>query len=383
MELYNLVSKSESYYDFGHTTIAGQVLRDVYSIWKSYVLSLKAYKKSRDSFKGLPKPPRYKHKEKDRFQVCYTLSGTAQPINKHYKISKKINFLGKEKEQINLPKLLDDKNIKELVITPTINGYSIVFNYEETKEKLDLGKNKIAAIDLGLNNLCTLTFNNGKNPKIYSGKDIKTINQFYNKRTSILKSKLPNNRKLSNKIKKITKSRNNQINDRIHKITRNIVESLIKENVGKLIVGNNQDWKQDINIGKRNNQNFVSIPHSKIIFQLKYKFEELGGEVITTEESYTSKASFLDLDFIPTYEKNIKCDTKFSGRRVRRLYKRNNGMILNADVNGSYNIMRKADPNAIRQGNLEDLKVNPLMIYFEKDGSIKNNISLHSVAQLY
>jgi len=379
MDVYKLVSKSEPYYDFGHTSIAGQVLRDVYDVWKSYMSSLKSYKKSPSSFKSIPNMPRYKHKENGRFQVCYVLSGTAIPVNKHYKTTKVINFLGKLKSSINLPKILDDKNIKEIVVLKSVGCYSILFNYIEDVEIKELGFDKVASIDLGLSNLCTLTFNDGNQPEIYSGKNIKTINQSYNKKLAYLKSRLSElDKKNSKQISKITRKRNNRIKDNTHKVTRTIVDRLVENKTGVLIIGNNVGWKTDINIGKRNNQNFVSIPHYKIIQQLRYKFEEVGGRVILNEESYTSKASFLDMDFIPTYGIKSELPIKFSGRRIGRLYTRSNGMIINADVNASYNIMRKADPNAVRTGNLGGLKVNPLVVNVNL--STKNDTNLQNVA---
>lgn len=116
----------------------------------------------------------------------------------------------------------------------------------------------------------------------------------------------------------------------------------VENNIGNIVIGLNRDWKQDINIGKVNNQKFVSIPHAKLIDQIRYKADTVGIKVVVREESYTSKASALDLDTVPTYDSKKKNEVKFSGRRVKRgLYKTVKGYLLNADVNGAANILRK------------------------------------------
>lgn len=140
-----------------------------------------------------------------------------------------------------------------------------------------------------------------------------------------------------------------------------IIKMLVQHGIGTLVIGKNDGWKQDINIGKQNNQNFVSIPHARFIQQLEYKAALAGIAVVITEESYTSKASFLDGDEIPVHGKT---DTKpkFSGRRVKRgLYKSKNGTLINADINGSANILRKAFPKAFGEG-IEGFVVNPVRI---------------------
>ena len=142
--------------------------------------------------------------------------------------------------------------------------------------------------------------------------------------------------------------------------SRYIINRLIENQIGILVIGNNPNWKQDINLGKKNNQNFVQIPFFKLIEQLKYKAKLVGIKVIINEESYTSKASFLDWDDLPVYEKGVK--HRFSGKRVKRgLYKASNGIKYNADVNGSLNILRKAVPNAFSNG-IEGVVVHPVKV---------------------
>ncbi|MGB3509793.1 MAG: transposase, partial [Microcoleaceae cyanobacterium] len=153
------------------------------------------------------------------------------------------------------------------------------------------------------------------------------------------------------RLKKLCNKREFKINDYFHKASRLIIDTLINQKVGTLIIGHNEHWKQKINLGKRNNQNFVSVPYNKLIEMLSYQAKMVGIDVILTEESYTSKASFIDNDLIPVYKKGEKNYVTFSGKRIKRgLYRTASIGLINADVNGSLNIMRKAIPNVFDYG---------------------------------
>lgn len=202
----------------------------------------------------------------------------------------------------------------------------------------------IASIDLGLNNLCALAFNNGSQPLLFNGKPLKSMNQYYNKQRSRLQGKLKNGVKTSNRIHKLTFKRNNKINDYLHKCSRLLVNQLVSNNISTLVIGKNTGMKQDINIGRVNNQNFVQAPLFRFADMLKYKCELEGIIVIFQEESYTSKCSFFD-------NESIERHACYAGNRLKRgLFKTAKGMLVNADINGSYNIMRKAIPNAFVNG---------------------------------
>ena len=200
--------------------------------------------------------------------------------------------------------------------------------YESVEVKLDLSESHVASVDLGVNNLATVTLNKkGFQPFIINGRPVKSINQFYNKKKGKLQSELKKT-KSSNRIKRLSAKRNFKIDDYLHKTSRYIINHLIKNQIGVLVIGNNPNWKQGINLGKKNNQNFVQIPFFKLIEQLKYKAKLVGIKVIINEESYTSKASFLDWDDLPVYQKSVK--HRFSGKRVTRgLYKASNGVKYN------------------------------------------------------
>src|SRR5437660_1240445 len=155
--------------------------------------------------------------------------------------------------------------------------------------------------------------------------------------------------RVTKQMEQITTKRNRQVNHYLHAASRAIIAFLVKEGVGTVIVGKNPLWKQEAGMGRRNNQNFVQIPHAKFIDMLTYKASLVGIQVEVQEESYTSKASFLDFDPIPTYKLNDETEHSFSGKRFgrrNRLYRAKNGKIICADVNGSYNILRKSKPDA-------------------------------------
>lgn len=232
--------------------------------------------------------------------------------------------------------------VKQVRIVPKNNYIVIEVIYEANEKELLTDNERYTSIDLGIDNLATCTSNVCK-PFIINGKTIKSINQYYNKKKSKLQSELEikNKTKTSKHIQRLSLKRNNKINDYFHKASRYIVNHLVSHFINTLVIGKNNGWKQETNIGRVNNQKFVSIPHNKFIDMLKYKCQMKGISVILVEESYTSKASFFDNDYIPTYRKD---DDKFSphGRRVKRgLYKTKDGMLINADVNGSLNILRK------------------------------------------
>lgn len=169
-----------------------------------------------------------------------------------------------------------------------------------------------------------------------------------------------NNRKTTKRIQRLTLKRNNKVKDHLHKASKLIVTYLIENNMDTLVIGNNKHWKQEINLGKRNNQNFVQIPFAQFIQMLQYKCLKAGIDCVVTEESYTSKASFLDSDPIPVYGKTE--NTTFSGKRINRgLYRLGNETIINADCNGAYNITRKAFPKAYADG-IEGVGLHPVKL---------------------
>jgi IS605 OrfB family transposase len=218
--------------------------------------------------------------------------------------------------------------------------------YEVSEEALNLDKDNALAIDLGIDNLATCVSTVGT-PFIMDGRKIKSINHQWNKEMARLRSiSTKQGLKTTERIQKITAKRNNRVNDTIKKTARYIADYCIENNIGTLVVGYNADFKRNSNIGKVNNQNFVQIPLGDLRQQLEFLCRKYGIEYVEQEESYTSKSSFLDKDALPEYKAEQVFTGKFSGSRIYRgLYKSKNGTIINADVNGSANIMRKCKQN--------------------------------------
>ena len=202
---------------------------------------------------------------------------------------------------------------------------------------------KACAADPGLDVLMALTFNFDKRPLNINGKPIKALNQYFNKELAKAQSLLPKNTFTSNKIQSLYNKREAQIRNYFGYITNKLVDMLVKNNIDTFVIGYNKEQKQEINLGRKINQNFVSIPFYKLREIIKYKLGEVGIKYVEQEESYTSKASFLDNDYIPTYKDDDTNNYQFSGKRIKRgLYKTNKGQLIHADTNGSFNIMRKA-----------------------------------------
>lgn len=239
-------------------------------------------------------------------------------------------------------------NIKQVRFIPRSSYIVMEVIYEVESIPVREDNHRYAAIDLGIDNLATLTFNDDR-PLIINGKPLKSINQYYNKKKADYQSRNKNTSLL-------TLKRNNKIRDYFHKSTRFITNQLVSSHYNTLVIGYNKGWKQDVNLGTRNNQSFVTIPFLNFVNILKYKCELQGIRVILREESYTSKASFLDRDPIE--------NTTFSGKRIKRgLYKSKKRGVINADVNGSYNIMRKEVGDVVIPAD-RGFVFNPLRISF-------------------
>ncbi|MBI1930658.1 IS200/IS605 family element transposase accessory protein TnpB [Candidatus Poribacteria bacterium] len=247
--------------------------------------------------------------------------------------------------KIPFPKRLEGKNIKEVRIHPRFDArfFEIEFVYEDTKEPQVVDSERAMAIDLGLDNLATCVTTDGAS-FIVDGKYLKSINHQYNKRMAHLNSIRPHqgNDKYTALQCRLTIQRNSRIRDYMNKAARHIIDFCVEHHIGTLAVGYNPDWKRHINIGKRNNQNFVAIPHGALRLKMKNLCARYGIRYFEQEESYTSKASFLDNDILPEWSGESK-EYAFSGRRVHRgLYVSKSGVKLNADVNGACNLLRKS-----------------------------------------
>lgn len=317
--------------------ISQQTLKLVEKNFKSFFKLIKMWKNNKKSLTGKPNPPKYLPKDGMYFLTIPNQSCRIK--NKEIKITKTYS--------IKIPDgvWIDDlENFKQVRIHPTKikNIFKIEIVYEKDCENKDLNYNEYASIDLGVNNLITLVDTLGNKPLIINGKPLKSKNQWYNKQIAKLQSikdKMKIKRR-SKRMNEITEKRNRQIDDYLHKASRLIVNYLLHFKIGNLIVGQNKNWKKEINIGKKNNQNFVQIPYERLIRMLEYKCKLVGIKFKLVEESYTSKCDALALEEIGKHK-------KYLGKRIKRgLFQSSVGKILNADVNGALNILRKVVHNS-------------------------------------
>ena len=303
--------------------VSTNILKILGSTIHSYYQTLKAFHdKSNLSVTSKPQLPRYLHKTEGRSVVEFT----SQTISR--------------KRDLNLSIPTKVKAPKSVRIVPRLKSFVIEVVYEVEVSPLKQTGN-YAAIDLGIDNLATITFSDGTNPLVVKGSKLKSINQGYNRLIAKATSKLPANQKTSQHIHRLWRNREWKLQSELHKITSFLSLYFDEMAIETVFIGKNQSWKQEVSLGKKTNQSFTQIPFNIFISQLTYKCLAKGIEVVEQEESYTSKASFLDEDEIPVYE-NVQDKPRFSGRRVSRgLYKSKDGSVLNADVNGSYNILVK------------------------------------------
>lgn len=322
--------------------MAQQILKEVDGVFKSFFGLLKL--KSKGEYKEKVKLPKYLPKNSFTTLVVGFVRLNENTFILPYSQSYKKNH---KPIKINIPPLLLDKNIKEIRIIPKFNArfFEIQYTYQVENEQRNLDKNNALAIDLGVNNLATCVTNRGKS-FIVDGKKLKSINQWFNKynaKLQSIKDKQDYGKALTMKQKYIWNKRNNKVNDYLSKSARIIINYCLENNIGTLVCGYNNDFQRNSDIGKRNNQNFVNIPFSKLQSKLEYLCEFYGIKYVDQEESYTSKASFFDMDIIPEYKEKDNIEYSFSGKRVRRgMYKTLKGYILNADVNGALNILKKS-----------------------------------------
>ena len=335
--------------------VSQQVLRILDQNWKSFFQANQAYSNNPSLFTGRPKLPKYKQKTKGRNLLVYTI----QAISKTWLKKDRVKLSGTD-----IIVATQVKNIVQARIIPKVGQYVIEIVYEKPEDYTVNNPEAIAAIDIGVSNLAALTSNQkGFVPILINGRPLKSLNQFYNKTQAKLSSQLPQAQSSSKLIQRLTANRNNRIDTYLHQASRWSINHLARHGIGQLIIGKNPLWKQAVNNGKKNNQSFVNIPHARFIEMLIYKGAMKGIKVITAEESYTSRASFLNLDFIPNYGDAEAQTVKFSGyRETRGNYKiKGQATRINADVNGSYNILRKVVPTAFAQG-IEGVVVRPIRV---------------------
>ena len=334
---------------------AQHIIRQTCGDFKNWLSAVKKYKKDPAGFTGKPKMPKYC--KNDTSSYLFTNQDA-------------VIYDGKLKlplTKIRIPVRRRHGKLMEVKVTPVSGGYDLLLTYQVKNTEVP-GAMHSAAVDFGVDNAMAVVSDTGKSI-LFKGRYIKSVNQYFMKekaeRVSLMsKGKEPTERVWSKYLDQLSAYRTNYIRDCFHKMSKKLLEWCQRNDIGYLVLGSNNFWKQNSNIGTVNNQSFVSIPFEMLKKMIELKACEYGVTVIRSEESYTSKASFLDNDEIPVYKEDNTDKYYFSGRRVKRgLYRSSDGTCINADINGAANILRKAgyDTSAVELKNL----LNPEVIRFK------------------
>lgn len=315
--------------------VSQQVLMLLDKNWKSFFAARDGYRKNPSAFTGKPGLSTYLDKTKGRFALVYTIQALSRPALAQQVIKPSGLAIEVQTKQTR---------IAQVRIVPQSGFYVVEIVYERDVVPAAVDPELVAGIDMGLNNLAAIASNKpGFVPVLVNGRPLKHINQFYNKRKAHLQGKIGTTGTTA-LMERITTRRTRQITHYLHTQSHRIIELLVEEGIGTLVIGKNDGWKQAINLGHRTNQNVVQVPHARFIEMLTYKAQLVGIKVVVINESHTSKCSFFDNEPVEHHE-------TYAGRRIKRgLFRTRDGRLINADVNGAYNIIRKAIPNAFGNG---------------------------------
>ena len=332
---------------------AQQTLRLLDKNWKAFFKILNIWTKNKEGYSGRPVPPKYKSKNGKSVLIL---------TNQDVKLRNDLLIFPKVFNSFTIkPKFIENEkfiSFQQVRIIPKNKLFEIELVYKIEVPDSCLPDNKrYLSIDLGLDNLATISNNIEIKPIIINGKGLKSMNKYYNKLISHYQkiAKQMNNSNYTNRLYKLISKRNRKIMDYLHKVSKYIIDYAISNNINTIVVGNNKNWKQNSKLSKKVNQSFVQIPHSRFIELLEYKAETVGIKIIRTEESYTSGTSFLD------NEAPIKENYNKARRIYRGLFKSNNGTLINADINGALQILKKVFPNAYADG-IEGVVLHPVRV---------------------
>ncbi len=317
--------------------VAQWVLKQVCAAWDSYFASIAEWNVAPGKFLGHPKLPKYLDKQGRNLLVYTSQAISRDPKNAGWVVPSGV--------PIRVATPLSHAQMAQVRLVPKATHFVVEVVYEREPEPKPVDPALIASIDIGVNNLAAITSNKrGFTPLLVNGRPLKSLNQAYNKQREHRQKRLLPDQMNSRALDEMTDHRHRAITSYLHTASRALIDLLVREGIGTLVIGKNVGWKQEANMGKKNNQSFVFIPHARFIQMLQYKAELVGIQVVTIEESHTSKCSFLDLEPICHQD-------HYLGKRVKRgLFVASTGQAINADVNGSYNILRRYASSVFAQG---------------------------------
>ena len=340
VRLFQLPSEDDDHNNYQKlpAQTAQWTIRKVRQSWNSFFRAVKDYKKRPEKYLGRPRPPKYREKNGE-FLLIFT-NQQCSIENGILKFPRTVNMEVKTR--------LENVDLREVRIVPQGVGYAIEIVYEKEISDLNNGRpERIMGIDIGVRNIVTIGDSIPEKGIAVRGGVLKSINQFFNKEYARLKSisdRQSGNRQLTHREKKLFMKRNRKLKDVMHKLSRSIVNYAELKSIDTIVIGHNNGWKQDADMGRKNNQNFVQIPFNKLIQQIRYKGEEAGIRVVIQEENHTSKCSFLDHESVEHHD-------EYKGRRTERgVFRSSSGTLIHADLNAAYNIIKKAIPEAFANG---------------------------------
>lgn len=348
-KLAGMVKDSEPYRDLG-SNVGQQTLRILDRNWKSFFAGIKGWSKNKDKYLGKPRLPNYLPRD-GRFVLVADKNKFSIVDDSYIRFSwKPLRILN------NTFKTKSQGRPIQVRFIPKGNLYVMELIYEIEVPEPITDSNRIIGVDIGVNNLATVGNNARLQPFIINGKPLKSMNQYYNKKKAKLQSNLKtkHNKDWSNKLQQLTQKRNNKINDYLHNASRFIIDYCIRNNFDTIVIGKNDGWKQKSKLYDIVNQNFTQIPFESFVYKIQYKAENAGIKVILTEESYTSGTSFLD------NELPIK-DNYNKSRRIKRGLFKSGSQLINADLNASYQIIKKVFPNVFTDG-IEGVGLHPIRV---------------------
>ncbi len=317
--------------------VAQWVLKQVCTAWDSYFAAVAEWQAHPEKFKGHPKLPKYLPKH-GRNLLVYTSQAISRDL-------KNVGWVVPSGVAIRVATKHTHAAMAQVRLVPKATHYMVEVIYEREPEPQAVDPTLIASVDIGVNVLAAITSNKpGFTPLLVNGRPLKSCNQSYHKRRAKAQARLPKEQFTSRALEEMTDVRHRRIQSYLHTASRAIINLLVREGIGTLVIGQNVGWKQEVNLGKHNNQAFVFIPHARFIEMLTYKAALVGIQVVTIAESHTSKCSFLDGE-------PLQHHAHYLGKRIKRgLFITSTGQTLHADVNASYNILRRYAPHVVAQG---------------------------------
>jgi IS605 OrfB family transposase len=345
--------KTNENYQILPSAIGQQTLKIVDRSFKSFFGLLKARRQSK--YQSRVSIPKYLPKD-GYFQLIIPKNGFQIKGNKiHIGISRQLKKeTGLKNIVLDFPTQINKEDVVEIRIIPQQKAtfFKMGVVYEIKEQELNLSKDNVLSIDVGLSNLATCYDVSNNRAFIMDGKKLKSINYYWNKQNARLQG-IKDKQNIKGYTKRqflFKRKRENRIKDVMRKTAKHILDYCIENDIGTIIVGRNKGWKQKINIGKRNNQNFVQVPFGYLMSMLEFKCQEYRLKYLETQESHTSKCSAID-------NEEVKHHDEYVGKRIKRgLFQSKDGFLLNADVNGAINIARKSKVTAIQFNTVEQIK---------------------------